>query len=289
MSQSPSHSLSSLHISASVSYNKNAPIGIFDSGIGGLSVAKAINELLPQEQIIYFGDTAHFPYGDKEKSSIQAYSLAITRFLVENGCKAIVIACNTASAASNKILQKALRSPFILIDVIDPVAHYVAQGYQNKKIGVIATKGTTASRSYPNSIKKKNPSLTTASVATPLLAPMIEEGFFNNKISQSIVDAYLSKPNLKHIEALILGCTHYPIIEKEINTYYKKQQQKVEIINGAHIVAQALQHQLIETQLLANQTPPQPIFYVSDFTPYFQKSSEIFFGSEVALQKKSLW
>ena len=263
-------------------------IGIFDSGIGGLTVAKAIHEICPNETLIYFGDTAHFPYGDKSKESIQHYADAITQFLIEKNCKAIVIACNTASAIAGNELRKKYGEIIPIFDVIVPVAEHVAQNYPDKNIGVIATKGTTNSRVYPKTINLISKNTKVNSLATPLLAPMFEEGFFNNNISKTIIQAYLSKSNLKNIDALVLACTHYPIIEKEITQLYAQNKKKISIINSAKIVALSVQKFLQNHNLEAKNKGVNE-FFVSDFTSSFEKTTAIFFGEQVKLNVKDLW
>jgi len=269
--------------------NRNAPIGIFDSGIGGLTVAKAINDVLPNEQIIYFGDTAHFPYGDKAAYSIKHYSALISEFLLKKGCKAIIIACNTASSVASKPLVKLLPEGFQLLNVIDPVARYVADHHSKNKVGVIATKGTIGSRIYPKSIKSIDDSIEVTSLATPLLAPMIEEGFFNNTISKTVIAEYLNKKNIKDVEALILGCTHYPLIEREVQEFYASNNREVEIINSANVVATSVQKALQESRLLSDRPNNNHHFYVSDYTKSFEKSTKFFFGDELKLEKMDLW
>lgn len=267
----------------------SAPIGIFDSGIGGLTVAKAINNILPNEQLIYFGDTAHFPYGDKAAYSIKHYSAQIAQFLLDKGCKAIVIACNTASSVASKPLLKVLPVDYQLLNVIDPVAQYIAQEHSKNKVGVIATKGTIGSRIYPKSIKSLDESIDVTSLATPLLAPMIEEGFFDNTISRTVIAEYLNKKNLKNVEALILGCTHYPLIEKEVQEFYDQNNRTVEIVNSAKVVAESVQKVLSQNNLLANEKSGTHHFYVSDYTKSFEKSTRFFFGDELKLEKMDLW
>ncbi|MFT6745957.1 MAG: glutamate racemase [Glaciecola sp.] len=265
------------------------PLGVFDSGIGGLTVAKAITTLLPDEQLIYFGDTAHFPYGDKERGSVQKYCEEISDYLLTHNCKALVIACNTASSACATSLKKHLPAGFPLINVIQPVVDHVANNNSNEKVGIIATKGTTNSRIYPNLIHKNNNNLQVASVATPLLAPMIEEGFYSNNISRSIIASYLSKSNIQNIDSLILGCTHYPIIEHEIKDFYASTNQKIEVINSAKIVANALKKQLSKLKILSNKKSEKHLFFVSDYTTSFEESTKIFFGETVKLTKMPLW
>ena len=264
----------------------NQPIGIFDSGIGGLTVANAIQKVLPNENLIYFGDTAHLPYGDKSSESIKLYSKEIAKYLVKHKCKAIVIACNTASAQAYQAVKKEIGDKAIIINVVDPIAKYVANHYFNTKVGVIATKGTIKSRIYVKRINKFNKTTKVTSLATPLLAPMIEEGFFNNNISQTIINSYLSKKSFQGIDALILGCTHYPLIKKEVKKYYK---DKIEIIDSANIVAKFLANQLSEKGLLNQETKTKHQFIVSDYTESFEKSTKIFFKENIHLKEIRIW
>lgn len=265
---------------------KDRPIGIFDSGIGGLTVANAIRKALPDEKLIYFGDTAHLPYGDKSSASIKQYSVRISEFLAEKDCKAIVIACNTASAVAFNTVKKKIGSRALVVNVIDPVVRYTAQNYVSSKIGVIGTKGTINSRVYANRIAKLNPKLKVTSLATPLLAPMIEEGFFNNNISQTIINSYLSKKSFQGVKALILACTHYPLIKREVKKYY---QNNVEIIDSAEIVAKHVERELIQRDLIRSKRRGTHQFFVSDFTESFEKSTKIFFREELHLKQKRLF
>jgi glutamate racemase len=266
--------------------NPNRPIGIFDSGIGGLTVANAINELLPNEQLLYFGDTAHFPYGDKSPEAIKYYSIRIGQFLVNQNCKAIVIACNTASSFGYDELNNFIQEKVPVINVIDPTVELIASHKEFKKVGVIATKGTIKSNVYAKKIKEARPDLLVESLATPLLAPMIEEGFFNNNISKTIINSYLSKTKLKKIDALVLACTHYPLIKKEINDFYKGE---VSILDSGEIVAAYLKKVLAKKKLLAEKLPGKHHFYVSDFTPSFEQSTKIFFKEKIHLELKNIW
>jgi len=261
----------------------NIKIGIFDSGIGGLTVAKEVKKALPEIPIVYFGDTAHLPYGDKSKEAVMSYCIGIGDFLVSKGCTHIIIACNTASAYGYKPLKKHLKNVAKVYDVITPVVHYISTHYTEKKVGIIATKGTTKSRIYPRKINAKNPLINVSSCATPLLAPMIEEGFFNNNISKTIIHNYLSKKELKNIDVLTLACTHYPLIEQAINGFYKK---KVKILNSAVIVAT---HVKAKIKIGSPNIPIEDLFYVSDFTPSFQQSAQLFFGKKISLFKNNIW
>lgn len=263
------------------------PIGVFDSGIGGLTVAKAISELLPNEHLIYFGDTAHMPYGEKSPHAIKSYSEKIAGFLIEQPCKLVVIACNSASATAFKQVQKILPDKNFVINVIDPVVEHLVSGGDYKKIGLIGTKRTVTSAVYKKKFEKANPEISLRSLATPLLAPMIEEGFFNNKISRTVVHSYLTNPHLSNIESIILACTHYPLIINEISSYYKG---KVNIINSAEIVSMAVQNFLTERDLLnTSKKAPKHQFYVSDYTESFEETAKIFFGGKIKLKEKNLW
>jgi glutamate racemase len=264
----------------------NKPIGIFDSGIGGLTVASAIRKVLPNETIIYFGDTAHMPYGDKSAEAIKYYSLKIGKFLQQMDCKTIVIACNTASSLGYQDLKDFLGDELPIMNVIDPVVDFISSQNKYKQIGVIGTKATIKSAIYQKKLAAIIPNLLVQSLATPLLAPMIEEGFFENKISKTIIDSYLSSPKLKNIEALILACTHYPLIQNEINQYYGG---KIDIINTAEIVAKDLKVKLQEEGLLNSGKIDKDQFFVSDKTTSFENSTRIFFGNKINLLQKNLW
>lgn len=262
------------------------PIGIFDSGIGGLTVARAIRKLLPNESLIYFGDTAHLPYGEKASESIRNYSIRIADFLLSQQCKMIVIACNTASSIAFEKVKEHVGNRAFVVDVINPVVDGVSARRNLHKIGVIGTRATIRSRAYPRRIHGRNPELRVASLATPLLASMIEEGFFNNSISQSIINDYLSRPGLKGIDTLILACTHYPLIKKEIREFYGG---KIQIVDSAEIVAARVRAILTRAQLLNTSRKTNHRFFVSDFTPSFEKSTRIFFGGDVKLKQMNLW
>lgn len=267
--------------------DKNAPIGIFDSGIGGLTVAKAITQLLPHENIIYFGDTAHLPYGDKSQAMIQSYSLKICNLLMEHKCKVIVIACNSASAAAYELLKEYVGSRAHIINVVDPAVKYVKEHFPDSVIGLIGTKATVRSGIYKSKIGQQRVGIELKSLATPLLAPMIEEGFFNEGVSEQIIEGYLKNEELNGIEALILGCTHYPLIKKQIDKYYNG---KVKTIDSSTVVAAELKHYLERKDILNEGSGGGGRkFYVSDYTKSFEESTKIFFGEEVKIEKYPLW
>jgi len=262
------------------------PIGIFDSGIGGLTLANAIRKILPNEQLIYFGDTAHMPYGDKSPEAIKFYSLKIAKFLLDKNCKLILIACNTASAHAYHELVHFLGDKVPIVNVIDPVVDLLANSSNHGRIGVIGTKSTIRSDIYAKKFKAINPDIQVSSLATPLLAPMIEEGFFNNTISNTVINSYLSSPKLKKIDSLILACTHYPLIKPEIQSFYKG---KVKIVNTAEIVAEHLKDRLTSLELLNVEPAKKHQFYISDYTPSFATSTRLFFGEKIHLSYKPIW
>lgn len=264
----------------------SAPIGVFDSGIGGLTVAQAIRQLLPQENMIYFGDTAHLPYGDKSEAAIQAYSIKIADVLLRKGCKVIVIACNSASSAAYELLKEYVRKDAHIVNVIDPMVELITRQYNGKKVGLIGTKRTVQSGIYTNKIKESNQNISLQSLATPLLAPMIEEGFFNNQISHEIIAQYLGDPILKNIDALVLACTHYPLIRKEINSFFDG---RVDVLDSANVVAKALQDYLTENGLINKSAQTNHHFFVSDYTEAFEASTGLFFNEKVALERHALW
>lgn len=269
----------------SVKKQPTAPIGVFDSGIGGLTVAHAIQQELPNESLIYFGDTAHLPYGDKSEAAIQAFSIKIAEVLLKQGCKVIVIACNSASSAAYELLKEYVRHDAHIINVIDPMVDYIAEHYPGKTVGLIGTKRTVHSGVYTRKLQEADRTINLKTLATPLLAPMIEEGFFNNQISHEIIAQYLADPTLTDIEALVLACTHYPLIKPEINQYY---QNKIAILDSAAIVAQAL-HQYLAAHRLLNTTAASHQFFVSDYTEAFEAATKLFFKSQVELRHHPLW
>ena len=263
------------------------PIGIFDSGIGGLTIASSISLLLPGEDLIFFGDTAHLPYGNKSAKAVKHYSEKITELLLKRNCKIILIACNTASAVAYQTVQKQFGDDTVIVNVIDPVVDFAINDSDSKVIGIIGTKRTIASRSYPKRIKELAPEKEAKSMATPLLAQMIEEGFFNNNISKAIIKDYLSRKALEGIDTLILGCTHYPLIKKEIEAYYKG---KVRVLDSTDIVAHEVE-KILKRYDIKNESDKKAErhFYVSDLTSSFQETTKIFFKEEAPLKEFPLW
>lgn len=262
------------------------PIGVFDSGIGGLTVAYAIRNILPNESLIYFGDTAHLPYGDKSEAAVQAYSVKIADLLLQKGCKVIVIACNSASSAAYELLKEYVGKRAKIINVIDPMVQYLKQHYSNCEIGLIGTKRTVNSGVYLRKIDELEQNIRLRSLATPLLVPMIEEGFFNNRISSEIIDKYLSHESLLQIKALVLGCTHYPLVKSQIEAIFNKD---TDILDSSEITAFYLKDYLVSNDLLNDQQKQKDQFLVSDYTDSFESSTKLFFKEQVHLEKYVLW
>jgi len=264
---------------------KKQPVGIFDSGVGGLTVAHAIKQILPGESLVYFGDTAHLPYGDKSAELIKYYSRKITEFLLDHNSKVILVACNSASSSAFDSLKKEFEGKVILLDVINPVVEYLSTRNFNK-IGVIGTKRTIISGTYETKVKEKSPATTVVSLATPLLVPMIEEGFIFDDISNAILRTYLSDLTLTGIQALILGCTHYPIIKNQISKIFNFN---VEVVDSARLVSVILKDTLEKNNLLNDSGKVKDQFYISDYTPYFEKIAKMFFEGEINLRKADIW
>ena len=262
---------------------KNFPIGIFDSGIGGLTVANEIKKIMPNEDIIYFGDTEHLPYGEKSKKAIESFSKKIISFLIQRNCKIIVIACNSASSVISDFFTNK-NVPFF--NVIDPVISEVVKNCSKFNIGVIGTKATISSGVYEKKIKALCYGARINSLATPLLAPMIEEGFINETISNTIITNYLSNKKLKNIDHLILACTHYPLIQQEIKDYYMGS---VNVIDSANIVAKYIAKKLNKENLLNNNKSNKHHFYVSNYTESFEKSAKFFFKEAIKLEEVNLF
>jgi glutamate racemase len=264
---------------------KEQPIGIFDSGVGGLTVAQAIKQILPGENLVYFGDTAHLPYGDKSAESIRSYSHRITEFLLEHNAKVVLVACNSASASAFDSLKEEFSGRVMLFDVIDPVVDYIGSRTFSK-IGVIGTKRTISSGTYEQKIREKVPATEVVSMATPLLVPMIEEGFIFDDISNAIIRTYLTNDSLRGIQALILGCTHYPIIKNQISKIFNFN---IEVVDSARIVSFILRDALEKKGLLNDSGRVKDIFYVSDYTTYFEKIARMFFEGDINLKKADIW
>lgn len=264
--------------------HSNAPIGIFDSGVGGLTVARAIANALPHESFIYFGDTAHLPYGDKSDEAIRQYSLSITQFLIGQGAKAIVIACNTATAVAYQSLVDEFGTQLPIINVLDPVAEAVALR-KHPHVGVIGTRATIRSGAYETRLRQYFPEVVVDSLATPLLVPVIEEGLAKSVITTEVLQHYLSQPQLQNIDALILGCTHYPILHTEIDNFFK---HSVHVVDSPQIVAETVSQVLAAKGLLSSKRRSEKKFYLSDYTETFARIAREFFSDDLEFEERVL-
>ncbi|MBO6622921.1 MAG: glutamate racemase [Balneola sp.] len=261
-----------------MSIDKNAPIGIFDSGIGGLTVAKAVAKALPNEDIIYFGDTARVPYGIKSEETIREYALEITDFLLSKGVKMILIACNTVSAsAKNEIKSKTGALP--VLDVITSGTEMALNQIPNNHIGVIGTLATVNSKAYEKSIHALNSEIKVTQQACPLLVPLAEEGWIDNEIATKTLENYLSVFEHSNINSLILGCTHYPLFKKAIPSVLKSE--SIRIIDSADSIALTAKQTLNELDLL-NDKGGEFQCFVSDRPQRFQELAERFLGRKIS-------
>lgn len=243
----------------------DAPIGVFDSGVGGLTVAKEIMRQLPGESLVYFGDMARVPYGTKSKNTVCKYSKQIVRFLLTQNVKAIVIACNTASALAMTELEAMVNVP--VIDVVQPGARMAAASTKNKNIGVLGTQSTIKSGIYERYLHEIDPELTVVSKACPLFVPLVEEGLLEDRITEDVVGRYLHDMKEYEIDALVLGCTHYPLLRGVIG---REVGEKVKLVNPAYETAKSLKEMLKEKDLLAPGTGRvQHRFFVSDGVEQF--------------------
>lgn len=261
-----------------MSTNKKAPIGIFDSGIGGLTVSKAVANALPHEDIIYFGDTARVPYGIKSEETVREYALQITDFLLSKGVKMILIACNTVSAsAKNQITAKTQSLP--VLDVITSGTEMALAQKPNDHIGVIGTLATVNSKAYEQSIHALNGDIKVTQRACPLLVPLAEEGWVDNEVAVKTLQSYLSVFDNSDISSLILGCTHYPLFKKTIPSVLKSD--KIKIIDSAESIAHTAKQTLTDLDLLNNEGGDFQCF-VSDRPQRFQELAERFLGRKIS-------
>ena len=250
--------------------NKNAaPVGVFDSGVGGLTVAREIMRQLPNENLVYFGDTARVPYGSKSRDNIIRYSRQIIHFLKTKGVKAIVIACNTASALALDVVRE--ESDIPIIGVVEPGARAALQITQTKKIGVIGTEATVQSAMYGKIIKGLDPTVSVIGKACPLFVPLVEEGFAKHKVTEEIIDYYLASMKESDIDSLILGCTHYPLLRSRIRAYLG---DKIQLVNPAYETAMDLKYILKESGMENAGKEGEHAtysFYVSDAADKFKQ------------------
>jgi len=243
---------------------KDAPIGVFDSGVGGLTVIREIIRQLPSENVVYFGDTARLPYGSKSKDTIISYSKQIIHFLRTKHVKAIVIACNTASACALDAIAPSLDIP--IIGVVRPGAVMAAKATVNGKIGILGTESTIGSDIYTTVLHDLNPGITVVGKACPLFVPLVEEGLLNDPVTDEMAARYLKAMKDADVDTLILGCTHYPLLRSTIR---RLMGEGVNLINPAYETAVSLREMLLAENIYRVEGKPAYQFYVSDGTEKF--------------------
>ncbi|GMU85840.1 MAG: glutamate racemase [Ignavibacteriales bacterium] len=257
---------------------KEKPIGVFDSGIGGLTVVKEIMAKLPNERIIYFGDTARVPYGSKSNETVIEYSLQDAAFLAQKNVKIIVVACNTASSVAIPALRARFNVP--VVGMIEAGSEYAAKETTEKKIGVIGTRSTITNRSYSKELKRIDTQIDVFEKACPLFVPLAEEGWIDHNATQEIAEEYLRELKELSIDTLLLGCTHYPILKPVIQ---KVMGEKVKLIDSGVAAAQRVAHELDRIGLRSNSNGLGVVsYYVSDIPSTFEKVASLFLGKPVS-------
>jgi glutamate racemase len=245
----------------------NRPIGIFDSGVGGLTVTGRVMQVMENEKIVYFGDTARVPYGSKGKETITRFSCQDVRFLLSQDVKAVIVACNTASSNSLDDLKSTFDVP--VFGVVEPGAAEASKCTKNKKIGIIATEATTRSKAYEKEIKKADSSIEVFSKACPLFVPLAEEGWCDNEIAYLTAEKYLKPLLEKGVDTIILGCTHYPLLR---NCIQKVAGEKVTLVDPAYETAIRVRKYLFENNMMrSDKQKAEHKFFVSDTTKMFDR------------------
>ena len=257
--------------------NNRSPIGIFDSGIGGLTVLKEIFGKLPHENTIYLGDTARVPYGIRSPETVTRYSFENTRFLSAKQIKILVIACNTASSISLDAVRA--NFPVPVVGVIEPGAKAAAAATRNRKVGVIGTEATVRSNSYTRAIRALDSSIEVFSIPCPLFVPIVEEGWTEDRITEMVAEKYLASVREKGVDTLVLGCTHYPLLKPVLS---KVMGQGVRLIDSAIETAQEIRAKLEALSLLNDASGTvKHEFYVTDSPQKFLSVGERFLGSKI--------
>lgn len=261
----------------------NRPIGIFDSGLGGLTVLNAVMEMMPNESTVYFGDSGRAPYGTKSKETVIKYTFQDINFLLSKDVKMIVIACNTASACSLDIVKNSFDVP--IVEVIQPGAAAATATTSSNKIGVIGTSATINSGVYEDAIRNNMKDAMIYSKACPIFVSLAEEGWWDNDIADRIVEEYLTSIKSEDIDTLILGCTHYPLLKNCIQRFMG---DKVTLINSAVEVAKVVKKTLEENDLLRmTDSDPDHMYFTSDSVEKFQQLGSTFLHRKIDCAKKA--
>lgn len=262
--------------------NSDKPIGVFDSGIGGLTVVHALLKQLPHENIVYFGDAARVPYGPKSPQVVREYAKDDTEFLLSKNVKMIVIACNTVSAVALDVVQKLANIP--VVGVIIPGAKAAASASKKKRIGVIGTVGTVSSNAYTNAIRQMDETIQVFNQACPLFVPLVEEGWIEHKATEMIAKEYLFPLSVEKIDTLVLGCTHYPLLK---NVIFNALKGTATLIDSGEATATEVTMLLDKLHLKnSSREKPNVQFFVSDLPAKFTQIGERFLGSKMGVVKK---
>lgn len=251
-------------------------IGVFDSGVGGLTVVKEILKLLPNEKIIYIGDTARVPWGTRGREVIIEFSRQLAEFLVKKGVKLIVVACHTASSVALSFLKRKIESP--LFGVVEPAVEKVIELTKNGRVGIVGTPATIKSRAWERAIRRKNPDLSVFSLSCPLFVPLVEEGLFNHKVTHLLAQEYLLSFKKKGVDTLVLACTHYPLLKEVIREVMGKG---VALVNPGEELAQFLKEYLVRENALSNSFNPSHRFYFTDPSFSALKIAQKFLGRKI--------
>ncbi len=251
-------------------------IGIFDSGVGGLTVVHRMTEVLPHEHLIYLGDTARYPYGTKSAEVVTQYTLENARFLLDKGVKLLVVACNTMSAVALETLRAHTDVP--IIGVIEPGARAALAATRNRKVGVIGTEGTIGSGSYTRALRALDPGLEIYTRACPLFVALAEEGWVENPIAEQAAAMYLASLRQSRIDTLVLGCTHYPLLARTIGAYLGPE---VQLVDSATETAREVAALLAARGIAASDGPGSTSFFVTDVPDRFIRIGSRFLGSAV--------
>lgn len=253
----------------------NAPLGVFDSGVGGLTVVRALREVLPAESIVYLGDTARVPYGSKSPDTIRKFSVEDTQFLITRGVKAVVVACNTATAHALPTLKNVFRLP--IIGVLEPGVVATLADPDCQRVGIIGTAGTIKSCAYQHALAMARPDLQIFAEATPLLVPLIEENWLDHPATEMIVRQYLGPMLERDIDTLVLGCTHYPLLMPLLD---RVLQGRVRMVDSAQTCAQGVKRTLAEMGLLCTEpTEPTLELFLTDLSAQFEMLARRFLNT----------
>ena len=261
----------------------DCPLGVFDSGVGGLTVVSALRKLLPRESIVYLGDTARLPYGSKSPDTIRRFATEDTQFLLNRDVKAVIVACNTATAHALPHLQKTFAVP--VIGVVEPGVDATLSMGKCGRVGIIGTAGTVRSFAYQHALALRQPDIRVEAVATPLLVPFIEEGWLDHPALKSVLEEYLSPMLANGVDTLVLGCTHYPLL---IPVLQKLVGSKVRLVDSASTCASFVKQRLEAEGLLCEKTrKPTLEIHLTDYSEQFEHLARRFLGDDFGKIKKA--